>query len=227
MYMYLSCCLLSSSVGWWIKEWRGVWVWHHFSSVPWHLGLGDRNGIQLCPNFHTSRIGYVCCGRLLLAHSSNFIILTFCVIKYFWWGHFVPYCMLPGVSRQLPCPVHPPPLFTPLLSCFHRELKTTYAQLSTWSGVLLVVFSYKNTQISNYWTERNWTPEEDSWTKTESCSNSSNTSMLFCVVLKCSLWIYILQKIHWEGIVFWNRTFAREAWFVILSHYSRPTESYS
>jgi len=49
----------------------------------------------------------VCCDRLLLAHSENFIKLTFVVVKIFWYGCFAPPRLLrPGATA----PLCPPPL---------------------------------------------------------------------------------------------------------------------
>jgi len=38
----------------------------------------------------TAKLIIVCCDRLLLAHSANFIKLTFVVVKIFWWGCCAP-----------------------------------------------------------------------------------------------------------------------------------------
>jgi len=54
------------------------------------------------------KMAIVCCDRLLLAHSANFIKLIFMVVEIFWRGCFAPPRLLrQGATAQL-CPCELP-----------------------------------------------------------------------------------------------------------------------
>jgi len=60
----------------------------------------------------------VCYDRLLLAHSTNFIKLTFVVVKIFLVRSF---CALSSAAPGGSCPTLPLPLVTPLLETYKAE----------------------------------------------------------------------------------------------------------